>query len=177
MCCCFIMQMHQTWYVCVPKIFLIRLLNSSMSCYVVNPSTLSQMISRIVCLQLLKTVIIVSDEVQTIIEWHVHLSSVNIRLLSLQQARPLLDERNLDKLVDPQLGHMYNVCQMQAMISAAALCVRQSLQHRPQISQVNLFHRASLSIMRNLDLMHLIPSLLSKSTSCKKVIHQSFCIR
>jgi serine/threonine protein kinase len=92
-------------------------------------------------------------------------------------ARPLLDERNLDKLVDPQLGHMYNVCQMQAMISAAALCVRQSLQHRPQISQVNLFHRASLSIMRNLDLMHLIPSLLSKSTSCKKVIHQSFCIR
>jgi hypothetical protein len=47
-----------------------------------------------------------------------------------------LDERNLDKLVDPQLGHMYNVCQMQAMISAAALCVQQSSQHRPQISQV-----------------------------------------
>ncbi|KAH8976283.1 hypothetical protein BDL97_01G205800 [Sphagnum fallax] len=51
-------------------------------------------------------------------------------------ARPLLDERNLDKLVDPQLGHTYNVCQMQAMISAAALCVQQSSQHRPQISQV-----------------------------------------
>jgi hypothetical protein len=64
------------------------------------------------------------------------LSSVNVRFLSLQQARPLLDERNLDKLVDPQLGHTYNVCQMQAMISAAALCVRQSSQHRPQISQV-----------------------------------------
>jgi predicted nucleic acid-binding protein len=73
-------------------------------------------------------------------------------------ARPLLDERNLDKLVDPQLGHTYNVCQMQAMISAAALCVQQSLQHQPQISQVNLFHRASWSIMRNLDLMHLNPS-------------------
>jgi hypothetical protein len=31
--------------------------------------------------------------------------------------RPLLDERNLDKLVDPWLGRTYNVCQMQTMIS------------------------------------------------------------
>jgi hypothetical protein len=51
-------------------------------------------------------------------------------------ARPLLDERNLDKLVDLQLGSTYNGCQMQAMIAAAALCVQQSSQLRPQISQV-----------------------------------------
>ncbi|CAK9192545.1 unnamed protein product [Sphagnum troendelagicum] len=51
-------------------------------------------------------------------------------------ARPLLDERNLDKLVDPRLGSTYNVCQMQTMISAASLCVQQSSQRRPQISQV-----------------------------------------
>ncbi|KAH8976308.1 hypothetical protein BDL97_01G207800 [Sphagnum fallax] len=51
-------------------------------------------------------------------------------------ARPLLVEKNLDKLVDLRLGSTYNGCQMQAMISAAALCVQQSSQHRPQISQV-----------------------------------------
>ncbi|CAK9205172.1 unnamed protein product [Sphagnum troendelagicum] len=51
-------------------------------------------------------------------------------------ARPLLDERNLDKLVDPQLGSTYNVSQMQAMISAAVLCVQQSSQQRPKISEV-----------------------------------------
>jgi serine/threonine protein kinase len=50
-------------------------------------------------------------------------------------ARPLLDERNLDELVDPRLGNTYNVCQMQAMILAAALCVQQSSQ-RPKISEV-----------------------------------------
>jgi serine/threonine protein kinase len=54
----------------------------------------------------------------------------------LKWAGPLLDERNINKLVDPRLGSRYNVCQMQAMISAAALCVQQSSQHRPQISQV-----------------------------------------
>jgi hypothetical protein len=54
-------------------------------------------------------------------------------------ARPLLDERNLDKLVDLQLGSTYNGCQMQAMIAAAALCVQGSSQHRPQISQVCSF--------------------------------------
>jgi hypothetical protein len=54
------------------------------------------------------------------------LSSVHITFSTLQQARPLLDERNLDKLVDLQLGSTYNICQMQAMISAAALRVQQS---------------------------------------------------
>jgi hypothetical protein len=48
-----------------------------------------------------------------------------------------LDQWNLDKLVDLRLGSTYNVCQMQAMISAAALCVQQSSQRRPQISQVS----------------------------------------
>jgi hypothetical protein len=51
-------------------------------------------------------------------------------------ARPLLDERNLNELVDPRLGNTYNVSQMQAMISAAALCVQESSQQRPKISEV-----------------------------------------
>jgi hypothetical protein len=50
-----------------------------------------------------------------------------------------LDERNLNELVDPQLGSTYNVSQVQAMIAAAALCVQQSSQRQPQISQVGSF--------------------------------------
>ncbi|CAN5953689.1 unnamed protein product [Sphagnum jensenii] len=50
--------------------------------------------------------------------------------------RPLLDERSLDKLVDPWLGRTCNVCQMQTIISAAALCLQPSSQHQPQIKQV-----------------------------------------
>ncbi|CAM6019579.1 unnamed protein product, partial [Sphagnum balticum] len=48
-------------------------------------------------------------------------------------ARPLLDERNLDELVDPRFGNTYNVSQMQAMISAAVLCVQESSQQGPKI--------------------------------------------
>ncbi|CAK9218718.1 unnamed protein product [Sphagnum troendelagicum] len=51
-------------------------------------------------------------------------------------ARSLLEERNLEKLVDPQLGNEYNVSQMQTMISVSALCVTQSAQRRPHINQV-----------------------------------------
>ncbi|CAM6069005.1 unnamed protein product [Sphagnum tenellum] len=51
-------------------------------------------------------------------------------------ARSLLEERNLEKLVDPRLGNKYNVSQMQTMISVSALCVTQSAQRRPHINQV-----------------------------------------
>jgi len=54
----------------------------------------------------------------------------------LDWARLLLYERNLNELVDPRLGSTYNVSQMQAMISAAALCVQKSSQQRPKISEV-----------------------------------------
>ncbi|CAM6044272.1 unnamed protein product [Sphagnum compactum] len=51
-------------------------------------------------------------------------------------ARRLLCEGNLNELVDPRLGSTYNVSQMQAMLSAAALCVQNSSQQRPKISEV-----------------------------------------
>jgi serine/threonine protein kinase len=64
-------------------------------------------------------------------------SSRSLDKMSLiTRARPLLDERNLDELVDPRLGSTYNVSQMQAMISAAALCVQESSHQRPKISEV-----------------------------------------
>jgi hypothetical protein len=80
--------------------------------------------------------------------------SINITLSTLQQTRPLLDERNLDELVDPRLGNTYNVGQMQAMISAAALCVQESSQQRPKISEVSLFTKKAYLQWENLDLMH-----------------------
>lgn len=54
----------------------------------------------------------------------------------VKQARPLLEEKNLDKLVDTRLDGTYDTEQMQIMMLAASLCVRQSAQRRPQISQV-----------------------------------------
>jgi serine/threonine protein kinase len=69
-------------------------------------------------------------------------------------ARPLLDERNVDELVDPRLGSTYNVSQMQAMISAAALCVQESSQQRPKISEVSFFPKRAYLHWENLDLMH-----------------------
>jgi hypothetical protein len=80
--------------------------------------------------------------------------SINITFSTLQQARPLLDERNLDELVDPRSGNTYNVRQMQAMISAAALCVQESSQQRPNISEVRLFPKKAYLEWENLDLMH-----------------------
>jgi hypothetical protein len=65
-----------------------------------------------------------------------------------------LDEKNLDELADPRLGSTYNVCQMEAMILAAALCVQQSSQLRPKISEVSLFPRKAYLQWENLDPMH-----------------------
>ena len=53
----------------------------------------------------------------------------------LKQARPLLVEKALDRLVDPLLG-VYDVGQMNNMLIAAFLSIQQSAQRRPQMSQV-----------------------------------------
>ncbi|CAK9190169.1 unnamed protein product [Sphagnum troendelagicum] len=52
-------------------------------------------------------------------------------------ARPLLVDRNLEKLVDPRLGlGMYDPNEMESMVVVAALCVQQSAPRRPSMSQV-----------------------------------------
>jgi hypothetical protein len=79
--------------------------------------------------------------------------SINITFSTLQQARPLLDKRNWLKLVDPQLD-TYNVREVQAMISAAALCVQESSQQRPKISEVSFFPKKAYLQWENLDVMH-----------------------
>jgi hypothetical protein len=80
--------------------------------------------------------------------------SINITFSTLQQARPLFYERNLNELVDARLGSTYNVSQMQAMISAAALCVQESSQQRPKISEVSRFPKKVYLQWENFDLMH-----------------------
>ncbi len=80
--------------------------------------------------------------------------SINITFSTLQQATPLLHAGNLNELVDPRLRSTYNVSQMQAMISAAALCVQYRSQQRPKISEVSFFPKKAYLQWENLDLMH-----------------------
>ncbi|KAG0613170.1 hypothetical protein M758_6G082100 [Ceratodon purpureus] len=51
-------------------------------------------------------------------------------------ARPLLKANNLEELVDPRLEGLYDSDQMNRLLHAASLCVRQSSQRRPQMTRV-----------------------------------------
>ncbi|EFJ15841.1 hypothetical protein SELMODRAFT_422414 [Selaginella moellendorffii] len=51
--------------------------------------------------------------------------------------RPLLESGNLEKLVDPRLHDDYDVQHMKLMVLAAALCLRQSPQHRPRMRRIS----------------------------------------
>lgn len=51
-------------------------------------------------------------------------------------AKPLLECRNIQKLVDPCLGNAYNAHQLDVMASIAALCVQQTANLRPSMKQV-----------------------------------------
>jgi len=57
--------------------------------------------------------------------------------------------------MDPRLDRRrYNFSQMQAMISAAALCVQESSQPRPKISEVSFSPKKAYPQWENLDLVH-----------------------
>jgi len=55
---------------------------------------------------------------------------------NLMQATPLLESRNLKALLDPKTNGNFDVVQMQRMVLAATLCVRQTARLRPKVSQV-----------------------------------------
>jgi interleukin-1 receptor-associated kinase 1 len=55
---------------------------------------------------------------------------------NLMQATPLLESGNLKALLDPKTNGNFDVVQMQRMVLAATLCVRQTARLRPKISQV-----------------------------------------
>ncbi|XP_021283684.1 protein STRUBBELIG-RECEPTOR FAMILY 7-like isoform X2 [Herrania umbratica] len=51
-------------------------------------------------------------------------------------ARPLLERRDLQGLLDPALNEDFDVAQMHRMVVAASLCLNQLDGHRPKVSQV-----------------------------------------
>ena len=55
---------------------------------------------------------------------------------NLMQATPLLESGNLKALLDPKTNGKFDVVQMQRMVLAATLCVRQTTRLRPKVSRV-----------------------------------------
>ncbi|XP_051116097.1 inactive protein kinase SELMODRAFT_444075-like [Andrographis paniculata] len=51
-------------------------------------------------------------------------------------ARPLLEARAIDELVDPRLGGNYSEHEIDCMLHAASVCIRRDPQARPRMSQV-----------------------------------------
>ncbi|CAK7346155.1 unnamed protein product [Dovyalis caffra] len=51
-------------------------------------------------------------------------------------ATPLLESRNLKALLDPKMDRDFDIVQIQRMVLAATLCVRQTARLRPQVSQI-----------------------------------------
>ncbi|CAI6001222.1 unnamed protein product [Closterium sp. NIES-64] len=54
----------------------------------------------------------------------------------VEWARPLLVDRAMEELADPELDGCYGQREMERLVTAAALCVRQSAVLRPRMSQV-----------------------------------------
>ncbi|XWS14440.1 hypothetical protein CRYUN_Cryun35bG0009600 [Craigia yunnanensis] len=54
----------------------------------------------------------------------------------IQWARPLLERRDLQGLVDPALDGDFGVAQMHRMVLAASLCLNQLDEYRPKVSQI-----------------------------------------
>lgn len=51
-------------------------------------------------------------------------------------ARPLLENGSMKELVDPNLEDAYDECEMQRMMHATALCLRQAPRLRPRMTQI-----------------------------------------
>ena len=55
-------------------------------------------------------------------------------------AKPLLDKKELQQLVDPSLGAEYNLEELKRLTSTASLCIEQSSLLRPWMSQVQEYY-------------------------------------
>ncbi|CAI9774326.1 unnamed protein product [Fraxinus pennsylvanica] len=80
-------------------------------------------------------------------------------------AKPLIKQNKIRELVDPALDDDYNLPQMNLMILAASLCVKESSVQRPTMSQVLLLLRGSWGC---LDLMRKSKELSSWKTYFKE---------
>lgn len=52
------------------------------------------------------------------------------------QARPLLEENAIDKLVDPSIGNFYVDQEVYRMMQCSSMCIRRDPHLRPRVSQV-----------------------------------------
>lgn len=62
------------------------------------------------------------------------------------QAKPLLMKKDIEQLVDPSLGVVYNREELIRLTSTATLCIEQSSLLRPRMSQVQYKPSSSLGL-------------------------------
>ncbi|XP_031252034.1 receptor-like cytosolic serine/threonine-protein kinase RBK2 [Pistacia vera] len=62
-------------------------------------------------------------------------------------AKPLIQKNSMKKLADPALGDAYDLDQLQRLALTAFMCVHQSSNHRPQMSQVVQHLKSAESIL------------------------------
>ncbi|KAL0315750.1 UNVERIFIED_CONTAM: Inactive protein kinase SELMODRAFT [Sesamum radiatum] len=67
----------------------------------------------------------------------------------MEQARPLLEENALSKLVDPSLMSCYSEKEVEAMLHCASLCLQRDPESRPRMSQVLRMLEGDTPIMRS----------------------------
>lgn len=61
----------------------------------------------------------------------------NLSTVVLIQARPLLEEKNIDILADARLDGEFDVDELKSLMLSAALCIRHSAQRRPRMNTVS----------------------------------------
>lgn len=69
--------------------------------------------------------------------------------LCFDQAKPLLDAKLVQELVDPRLGANYDLAEMKCCMATASLCIHHMSSKRPYMDQVN---------KRELFLIHIVLS-------------------
>ena len=66
-----------------------------------------------------------------------HCWNDKLMTIVLIQARPLLEEKNIQKLIDPRLESKFDLNEFKSMMISAALCIRHAAHRRPQMSKVS----------------------------------------
>lgn len=62
--------------------------------------------------------------------------SMFLNLFNIYQARPLIEEYAINKLVDPRLENCYSEHEVYCMLHAASSCIKRDPHSRPRMSQV-----------------------------------------
>ena len=77
-----------------------------------------------------------------------HFRTSNVSFSIWPQAKPLLEKKDIKKLVDPSLGDEYDQDELNRLTSTASLCIEQSSLLRPRMSQVQ-WYKLSIALSVN----------------------------